>query len=805
MFKNYFLAALRAIARYRFFSFINVLGLAIGLAGCILIALYVIDELSYDRYHENAENIYRAGLDGKIGDREMMTYTSAAPFARTMVQEFPEVISACRFYELGNKKIKYEDRIFLESDLMMADSTVFEIFSWNLLHGNKREALRKPNTIVMTTSMARKYFGDSDPIGEMLEYDDRLSLTVTGIMEDVPDNSHFHFDALVSMETSPQSRSNHWLSDRYMCYLLLRDDASGSALEEKLHNFVLKYVGPQLEAGIGMSMEEWLESDNRYGYYLEPLTGIYLDSEATMEIEPLGSKKMVMVFSMVALFILFIACINFMNLTTAKSSVRAKEVGVRKVLGGTRNQLILQFLSEAVVLSFIALFMALLFVHLLLPYFNNLTQKSLALPYLTSSWFLPALVALSIFTGLLAGSYTAFSFASFGVVTVLKSSLSKKGKGKWLRSGLVVFQFGVSIVVIIATFYVYYQINYIQNKDLGFKKEHVIVLKRPKALGNQLESFKQELEKIPSVKLAAASSEVPGTGFSGNIFQREGASSSEMIHFQTLTSDYEFPQVMGLEMKAGRFFSKEFPGDTMSVVVNESAVAALGYDDPLGKNLVGYSGGQEVIAYKIIGVVKDFHSGSLKEQIPNIVFFYPGKYTPSYMAISIVPGNKAAVLRTIRAKWEEFIPGQVFGYFYMDDYYNDLHKNEIRSGKILGVFALLSLFIALLGLFGLSLFISEQRTKEIGVRKVMGAKTNQIVLLLNKQFTLWILLANLIAWPLAWYFVSRWMENFAYHVSLGAWIFILTAFISVAFGWLTVSYQSIKAAVVKPAKSLRYE
>ncbi len=805
MFKNYFLAALRAIARYRFFSFINVLGLAIGLAGCILIALYVIDELSYDRYHENAENIYRAGLDGKIGDREMMTYTSAAPFARTMVQEFPEVISACRFYELGNKKIKYEDRIFLESDLMMADSTVFEIFSWNLLHGNKREALRKPNTIVMTTSMARKYFGDSDPIGEMLEYDDRLSLRVTGIMEDVPDNSHFHFDALVSMETSPQSRSNHWLSDSYMCYLLLRNDASGLALEEKLHDFVLKYVGPQLEAGIGMSMEEWLESDNRYGYYLEPLTGIYLDSEATMEIEPLGSKKMVMVFSMVALFILFIACINFMNLTTAKSSVRAKEVGVRKVLGGTKNQLILQFLSEAVVLSFIALLMALVFVHLLLPYFNNLTQKSLALPYFTSSWFLPALIGLSIFTGLLAGSYTAFSFASFGVVTVLKSSPSKIGKGKWLRSGLVVFQFGVAIVVIIATFYVYYQINYIQNKDLGFEKENVIVLKRPKALESQLESFKQELEKIPSVKLAAASSEVPGTGFSGNIFQREGASSSEMVHFQVLTSGYEFPQVMGLEIKAGRFFSKEFPGDTMSVVVNESAVAALGYNDPLGKNLVGYSGGLELITYKIIGVVKNFHSGSLKEQIPNIAFFYPENYTPSYMAISIEQGNKTAALRTIRAKWEEFIPGQVFGYFYMDDYYNDLHKNEMRSGKILGIFALLSLFIALLGLFGLSLFISEQRTKEIGVRKVMGAKISQIVLLLNKQFTVWILLANLIAWPVAWYFVSRWMENFAYHVSPGAWIFVLTAFISVVFGWLTVSYQSIKAAVVKPAKSLRYE
>ena len=775
------------------------------MASCIFIALYVLDELSYDRYHENAEHIYRAGLDGKIGDREMMTYTSAAPFARTMVQEFPEVRSACRFYDLGNKKITYTDNTFLEENIMLADSTVFEIFSWKLLHGNAQKALSKPNTIVMTETMARKYFGNADPIGKVLEYDDRLSLTVTGIVEDVPHNSHFHFDALISMETSSRSRSNHWLSDSYMCYLLLRDDASEVELEEKLHDFVLKYVGPQLEAGIGMSMEEWLESDNRYGYFLEPLTGIYLDSEATMEIEPLGNKKMVMVFSLVAIFILCIACINFMNLTTAKSSVRAKEVGVRKVLGGTRKQLILQFLSEAIVLSFIALILAILIVQLLLPYFNNLTQKSLILPYFSSTWFLLSLIGLAILTGLLAGSYSAFSFASFGIVPVLKSSFLKNGKGKWLRSGLVVFQFSVSIVVIIATFYVYYQINYIHNKDLGFEKENVIVIKQPKALGEKLESFKQELEKMPAVKLAAATSEVPGTGFSGNIFQREGASSSEMVHFQVLTSDYEFPGVMKIKMKSGRFFSKEFPGDTMSVVVNESAVKALGYDKPIGKNLVGYSDGEDVIAYQIIGVVEDFHAGSLKEQIPNIAFFHPGNYTPSYMAISVEPGNKMAALKSIRDKWEEFLPGQVFSYFYMDDYYNDLHKNEMRSGKILGVFALLSLFIALLGLFGLSLFISEQRTKEIGVRKVMGARISQIVFLLNRQFTLWILLANLIAWPVAYYFVSRWMENFAYHVSPGVWIFVFTGLISVAFGWFTVSYQSIKAAIVNPSKSLRYE
>lgn len=806
MFKNYLLTTLRTIARHRVFTLINVAGLAIGMAGCILIMLYVADELSYDRYHEKDERIYRAGIDGKIGERQMKTHTSAAPLARTMIEEFPEVQNGVRFKSIGNTMIGHGDRSFIEDDIYYADSTVFDIFSWKLLRGNPQTALARPHSIVFTQSMAEKYFGNEDPMNKTVTFDNETEYKITGIMEDVPHNSHFHFEFLASLSSYPHSRSESWMSDRYATYLLLQEGVTDRAIEPKLGGFLKQHMGPQIKEALGISMEEWLSSGNRYGYFLEPLTGIYLDSEATMQMEPVGDKRYVIIFSLVALFILIIACVNFMNLTTAKASNRAREVGMRKVAGARRRQLIGQFLSESVILSFIALFFALVLVHLLMPTFNQITQKALSLPYGSEPLFVPALVVLALITGLIAGSYSSISLSSFNIITVLKGRITGGSKGAWFRSGLVVFQFAISVAIIIATFVVYQQLDYMQNKKLGFNKENVLVIKRPHALGGQMKAFKEELLRNPEIVAVGASSKVPGTGFGGTVFQRKGARSDEMIHFRTMTADYDFPQAMGMDVKKGRYFSRDYPGDSSSVVVNESAVRALGYDDPVGRHLMGYGPGGEVeVKLKIVGVMEDFHTESMHEKIPNVVMRHPGNYRPSYMAVRVNSQNISSSLGKVENLWKEFLPAQPFDYFFMDNHFDELHRSEMRTGKLLGIFSVVAIFIASMGLFGLSSFITEQRTKEIGVRKVMGSTISNILLLLNKQFTRWILIANLIAWPAAWYFMNDWLQNFAYRINLTGGMFVLAGVGSLLLAMLTVSYQTFRAANVNPAHSLRDE
>ena len=805
MFRNYLLTTLRSISRHRVFTLINVAGLAIGMAGCIMIMLYVTDELSYDRYHENAEQIYRAGIDGKIGNREMKTYTSAAPFARTMIEEFPEVKNAVRFHAASNRLITHGDRNFIEKGLYYADSTVFEVFSWKLIRGNPKTALAHPNSIVFTQSMARKYFGEEDPMNKTVTFDNEEEFKVTGIMEDVPHNTHFHFDFLASLNSVAHSQSETWMSDRYATYLLLQEGVRDRDLEPKLGDFLKKHMGPQIKEALGISMEEWLSSGNRYGYYLEPLTGIYLDSEATMQMEPLGDKRYVIIFSLVAVFILIIACVNFMNLTTAKASNRAKEVGMRKVAGARRKQLITQFLSESVVLSFIALIVSLALVHLMMPTFNQITQKELSIPYLSEPLFIPSLIVLAIITGLIAGSYSSLSLSSFNIITVLKGRISSGRKGAWFRSGLVVFQFAISVAIIIATFVVYNQLQYMQNKKLGFDKENVLVIERPYALGSQLKTFKQELLKNPEIITAEASNQVPGSGFSGAVFQKEEAASDEMIHFRTMRAGYDFPEAMGMKIKKGRYFSEDFRGDSSCVVVNESAVKALGYDEPVGRHLMGYRNGEVVLKLKIIGVMEDFHTESMHERIPNVVMRYPGNFNESYMAVRVNSQNIKRSLDKVERLWQEFLPQQPFDYFFMDTHFDNLHKSETRTGKLLGIFSVLAIFIASMGLFGLSSFITEQRTKEIGVRKVMGSTVTNILLLLNKQFTQWILIANIIAWPVAWYFMNDWLQNFAYRIDLSLQAFILAGLGSIILALITVSYQTFRAASVNPARSLRYE
>ena len=805
MFKNYLLTTLRTIIKHRGFTFINVTGLTIGMACCIMILLFITNELSYDRYHENANQIYRGGIDGRLGDRDFMTYTTAAPFARTMVEEFPEVINATRFLKGSNKLISYGDSRFIEDGVYYTDSTVFDIFSWEMIKGNPKTALAGPGSIVFTESMALKYFGKEDPMNKTVTFDNDREFKVTGIMKDVPENSHFTFDFLASLSTFDWSRNEYWLSDNYASYLLLQDGFTDEVIETKIRDFVLKYVGPQVQEGLGISMEEWEKSGNRYGYFLEPLTGIYLNSEATMHMAPVGDKKYVIIFSIVALFILVIACVNFMNLTTAKASNRALEVGIRKVSGAHRGQLIFQFLNESVILSFIAMFLALVLVYLLLPGFNNLTQKELSFAYLANSRFVGSIIAMTLFVALFAGSYSAISLSSFRVITVLKGKIQSGSKKSFFRSGLVVFQFVISIGIIIATIIVSNQLNYMQNKKLGFKKENVIVVERPGALDDQLKAFKEELLRFPDILLAGASTTVPGAGFSGNVYQRENSSTDELIHFQRVTGDYDFPATMGMKIKAGRYFSEDFPGDSMSVVINESAVKALAYENPVGRYLIGFGDNDEKVRLEIIGIVEDFHTQSMHDRIPNVVMSYPGDFYPSYLAIKAKGSTINESLQNVEKTWQEFLPAQPFDYFFMDEYFNNLHKSEMRTGKVLGIFSILALFIASLGLFGLSSFISEQRTKEIGIRKVMGSSISGILYLLSKQFTRWVLIANIIAWPIAYYLMDKWLLNFEYRIEINILLFLFAGLFSILIALATISFQTIKAASANPANSLRYE
>ena len=805
MFRNYLLTTLRTIIKHRGFTFINVTGLAIGMACCIMILLFITDELSYDKYHENANQIYRAGIDGRLGDRDFMTYTTAAPFARTMVEEFPEVINATRFLSGSNKLITYGDRNFIEDGVYYTDSTVFDIFSWKMIKGNPKTALAGPNSIVFTESMAKKYFGNEDPMDKTVTFDNDREFNVTGIIKDIPHNSHFHFDFLASLSTFEWSRNEHWLSDQYASYLLLDKGFTDADVEAKISDFVLKYVGPQVEEGLGISLEEWEASGNRYGYFLEPLTGIYLNSDATMHMEPVGDKRYVIIFSIVAIFILIIACVNFMNLTTAKSSNRAKEVGIRKVAGARRGQLFFQFLNESFFLSILAMIIALVLVYLLLPDFNNITQKELTIKYLSNWEYILGIILMTLFVGFFAGSYSSISLSSFNVLTVLKGKIQTGKKSAFFRSGLVVSQFAISVGIIIATIIVYNQLNYMQNKKLGFEKENVIIVERPNALGDQLDAFKEELLRFPDIYAIAATTTVPGKGFNGSVFQKENAKSEEMIHFQRMNADYDFPKAMGMNIKEGRYFSKEYSGDSACVVINESAVKSLGYDNPVGKFIIGYGNSDEQIRFQIIGVMEDFHTQSLHERIPNVVMFYTENYHASYMAVKVKNTDINKTLKTVEKKWQEFLPQQPFDYFFMDDHFNSLHSAESRTGKILGIFSVLALFIASLGLFGLSSFISEQRTKEIGIRKVLGSTVSGILILLSKQFTRWIIIANVIAWPTAYYFMDKWLQNFEYRIDINIILFVIAGVVSLFIALLTVSYQTIKAASANPVNSLRYE
>ncbi len=807
MFQSYFKIAGRNLSRYKGFSFINIAGLAIGMACSILIFLFVGDELSYDRIHEKANRIYRIGQKGNIGDRKFNGSTTQAPVARTLVEEFPEVEAATRIQPGINTVITYEEKSFFESRYLYVDSSFFNVFTFPLVRGNPKTALSKPYTMVLTESTAKKYFGDEDPIGKILHEADGNDFMVTGVAQDVPENSHFHFDVLASIKSLPRSEEENWLSDYLYTYIVLKEGYSSATFETKLPAFIKRHMGPQLSEGLGITFDDWAASGNSLNYYLDPLTKIYLHSEATHQIEPIGDITYVYFFSIIAFFILLLACINFTNLTSAKSSIRAREVGMRKVMGSSRGKLIMQFLAESTFLTTIALLFSLVIVELLLPLFCDLSGKALSINYLTNWYVLPVFLLLIIGVGLLSGSYSAFMISSFQILTVIRGEVNNGAKKVWFRSGLVIFQYTISIVIIICTIVVYQQLEFIRNKKLGFIKDHVLVIDRAYGLAEKVTVFKEEILKHHGVLNGSITSSIPGmSDWSGTVFQREDSPAEELFHFRLLQGDYEVLNTFGYELVEGRFFSKKFLSDSMAFVINETAVKDLGFKNPVGQKIIEVTeGGEERMTHQVIGVVKDFHFNSLREPIENLVIYLPRHYFPRYMSFRIESKKTKEALKHAEKTWKNMLPNQPFRYFFLEDNFNALHQTEQRTGKIFAVFSILAIFIASLGLLGLASFMAEQRTKEIGIRKVLGASVPEIVRLFSKEFILWGLIANLIAWPVAYFIMKSWLQGFAYRVNMPYGAFFTAALVALFFAIITVSVQTIHAATRNPVKAISYE
>lgn len=802
VFKNYLKIAIRNIRRQKGYAFINIAGLAIGMACCILIILYIAHELSYDRFHQNADRIYRMGIDAKTGGSPILAPLSNAPSPLVLKQDYPEVLDAVRIrtsFSVSNNLVKYEDKQFYEKNVLYADNSFFNVFTFPMIKGDSKTALKASYSVVLTEGIATKYFGDDNPLGKVLRFDDQEDFTVTGVVENVPQNSHFTFSMLCSFETlyaRDREAMETWYNWNLYAYLLLPEGYDYRELEKKFPAFIEKHIGKELKA-LGVEMK----------YFLQPLTRIHLHSNLQLELFGNSSILYVYIFGAIALFVLLIACINFMNLATARSANRAKEVGLRKVVGAKRKELIKQFLGESLVYSFFSLLIALMLVELALPFFRSLSGIDLRLSYASLGWLIPGFLGLILFVGVVAGSYPALFLSRFQPVRVLKGSLKAGTASSRFRSLLVVAQFVISISLIIGTAIILNQLNYMKNTNLGFDKEKVLVVQiMDQNIRQSLDSIKTELKGIPGILNVAASSIVPGEYPNAQPFLPEGFSEKQAQIMESMDVDHDFIPTLGIEIAKGRNFSDEFKTDREeAALINETAARKFGWDDPVGKTIKAPTSiTLEWGTRRIIGVVKDFHLASLHKTIAPLYISNRPSYLNSII-IKISSENSGHIIDLLREKWREIAPNRPFDYFFLGDSFDSQYDSEERLSDLVASFAGLAIFIACLGLFGMASFAAEQRTKEIGIRKVLGASIPGVVALLSKDFLKIVGIANIVAWPLAYFIMKRWLQSFAYRTSIELGVFILAGFLALAITLITVAYQAVKAAIANPVDSLRYE
>jgi putative ABC transport system permease protein len=806
MLLNYLKITIRNVVRNKTYSFINIAGLAIGIACCILILLFINDELNYDKFHKNYENIYRACLDSRIGNSELNAAVSPAPMAEALVKDFPQVLAATKFTGFGSTALRYNDIVYNEENYFWTDSTIFDVLTFEFVKGDAKNALNQPNTVVITEKMAEKYFGDEEPIGKLINSDNEVDILVTGVVKEFPANSHFHFDFLSSFVGQIED-NQFWFRNSFYTYFVLQDGIDPGDFESLMNNKFVEYTSPEIVQATGISMEDNIKQGFRYQFLIQSLTDIHLKSDFDYELEPNSDINYVYYFSIIALGILLIAIVNFMNLSTAKSSGRAKEVGIRKTLGSPFTQLVKQFLSESVLMSFIAVVLAVVFVYLMLPYFNSIAQKDLSFDLFTNPVVLLFLILLSVFIGILAGSYPAFFLASFNPVTVLSGKHKRGPKGSLLRSGLVIFQFSISIILILGTIIIYNQLQYIQSKNLGFNKEQVLIIHEADNIGTRVFSFIDELETNPDVTIASNSGNVMGSSFSSYTFRMADQPEQAALLIWTLFTDVDFAKTYQFKFKEGRYYSEDRVTDSTGIVVNEAAVKVLGIQgDPIGKEIIWIGGDYDGQVARIIGVIEDFHFESFHTEIgPFVMNLWRAGDFGRYVSVRIAANNIPSTIEFIKEKWIKYAGQQAFEYTFLDEDFAKIHAGEQRTGKLFTTFSILAIFVACLGLFGLTAFAVERRIKEIGIRKVLGATVSGIVFLFSKDFLKLIVISNVVAWPLAYFFMNNWLEDFAYRIDISWWVFVLSGGIALLIALITISLQAIKAATANPVDSLKYE
>jgi len=807
MIRNYIKTTFRSLMKNKGFTFINVFGLALGLAICMLIVFYVIDELSYDHYNTKIDRIYRVGNDVKFNGNVISTAQAPAPLASTMLRAFPEVEQAVRFMQVGSFHVRKGNQDVQEDHITYADPGIFAVFTLPMVEGSPATALAEPKSIVITESTARKYFNNINVIGKTLLLNDADAYQITGVIRDIPKQSHFRFDFFISMPTVSESKDVSWLSSNFQTYILLKKGADYKQIENNLPQLVKTYVGTQLQSVIHLSYNDFLKSGNYLKFVMTPLKDIHLKSDRTGEMAKNGNILYVYIFSAVAIFILLIACVNFMNLSTARSSNRAREVGVRKVLGSARKHLIAQFLAESIMVTFAATLIALYVAWSLLPLFNQMSGKNLIISTRSLVWLIPALLVLVLVIGCLAGSYPAFFLSGFQPIDVLKGKLATGFKGGRLRSFLVVFQFSISIFLIIGTLVIYNQLKYIQNKDLGYNRDHVLIIQNVSSLGSQSGIFKQEIKQMPGVLNATLTGDIPTTGYgnSGSVFKSPTLSAGSGLLTEQWQVDDNYINTLGMKIIAGRDFSNQFLTDSTAIIINESAARLLGFTKPIDKLLYRPQDdyGKKVKTYHIVGVVKDFNFMSLRQNIEPLIL--KNETNNGALSIRISSNNIPALLSQIQNKWKAFSPNQQFNYSFMDQDFDATYRTEQRIGNIFVSFTTLAIIIASLGLFGLAAYAAEQRTKEIGIRKVLGADVSTIVGMLSKDFIKLVLISIAIATPFAWWAMQKWLQSFAYRENIQWWVIAVAGFGAILIAFITISFQSIKAALINPVNSLRSE
>jgi putative ABC transport system permease protein len=823
MIKNYLKVAFRSLIKQKAYSAINILGLSIGIASCLLIVLFVTDEFSYDKFNKKADRIYKFTLERIYPNHRTNYAVVPHSFGTVIPKDFPEVESVVRLQgPINNVVVNYIDKEgkstqFEEQHILGAEKNFFQVFSIKLLKGDPANVLSKNTDMVITESTAKRYFGVEEPVGKTLQMFGR-NWSVTGVSEDVPENSHFDFDFLFYWGDEDQN-GEVFTAFEVHTYLLLRPDADPKALEAKFPTMVDTYAAAQIERDLGKSWADYKKEGNGYRYFLQPLTSIHLDpTNIEYKLKPVGGNLNQVYFLIaIAVLIVTIACINFMNLATARSAERAREVGVRKTMGSAKSQLVYQFLTESLIISLVATALSLIIVEIALPSFNSLASKSLDLHF--DPVIIGGLFLLAVLVGVLAGGYPAFILSAFNPVVVMKGNFTSNAKGTWLRNSLVIFQFFISIVLVVGTLVVSDQMKFMQNKELGYNKDQLLVVERAFQLRDRFQTFKDRIEKIPGVESTGATSSKLGDegDMLGAQFQPEG--SSEILTTKTIFIDDDFARTIGFEFVLGHGYAKE-TNDSLSIILNETAVKTMGLgENPIGQKLSQVIRGQEgnqTVVFTVIGVIKDFNFQSLRDKITPLTIQStesPGAFS-QYVYARLSTTQYPEVIKQIEPIWREIIaltrqandPAEMpFKYQFLEDNLAAAYEAEQRAGTLFGVFSTLAIAIACVGLFGLAAYTANLRTKEIGIRKVMGASVSSVIFLLTREFTKLILIAFVLAVPISWYIMNNWLNGFAFRTNIGPGTFLFAGALALGISWLTVSYQSVKAAIKDPVKSLKSE